>query len=230
LVNTLLAAERHRLRSGQGQLAELSLKDVAAAMLGHLGIIAEVSVNGVDRARFGNSLYGAYGQDFVCADGKRIMVIGLTDRQWRGIVKVTGIGGAIDALGLDLAAESARWQAREVITGLLEPWFAGRSSVEVAGVFHAAGLTWGPFRSFAQAVAVDPDLSADNPMFRMLEQPGIGAYLAPGSPVTSSLFDRQPAAPAPLVGQHSEAVLADVLGLGSGEIGRLMDSGVVAGV
>jgi len=230
LVNTLLAAERHRLRTGQGQLAELALKDVAAAMLGHLGILAEVSVNGVDRARYGNALYGAYGQDFVCADGKRVMVIGLTDRQWRGIVKVTGIAAALDALGLDLSAEGVRWEARQVITAILQPWFAARPLAEVAKAFDAAGLTWGPFRSFAEAVAEDPDLSADNPMFGMLDQPGIGAYLAPGSPVVSSVIGRAPVAPAPLVGQHSEAVLADVLGLGSGQIGKLMDAGIVAGV
>ena len=90
VVNTLLAAERHRLRTGAGQLAELSLKDVAAAMLGNLGIVGEVAVNGVDRAKSGNALYGAYGQDFVLACGRRIMVIGLTDRQWRGLVDVTG--------------------------------------------------------------------------------------------------------------------------------------------
>jgi 2-methylfumaryl-CoA isomerase len=230
LVNTLLAAERHRLRTGQGQLAELALKDVAAGMLGHLGILAEVAVNGVDRARYGNALYGAYGQDFVCADGKRVMVIGLTDRQWRGIVKVTGIAAALDALGLDLSAEGARWEARQVITAILQPWFAARPLAEVAKAFDAAGLTWGPFRSFAEAVAEDPDLSADNPMFGMLDQPGIGAYLAPGSPVVSSVMVRAPVAPAPLVGQHSEAVLADVLGLGSGQIGKLMDAGIVAGV
>jgi 2-methylfumaryl-CoA isomerase len=100
VVNTLLAAERHRLRTGAGQLAELSLKDVAAAMLGHLGIIGEVAVNGVDRAKAGNALYGAYGQDFTLACGRRIMVIGLTDRQWRGLVKVTGTAEAMDALSL----------------------------------------------------------------------------------------------------------------------------------
>ena len=230
LVNTLLAAERHRLRTGLGQLAELALKDVAAAMLGHLGILAEVSVNGVDRPRYGNALYGAYGQDFVCADGKRIMVIGLTERQWRGLVKVTGIGPALEALGLDLSAEGARWDAREVVTGLLMPWFTARPLAEVARLFDAAGLTWGPFRSFAGAVAADPDLSADNPMFGMVDQPGIGAYLAASSPVTSSLLDRMPATPAPRIGQHTEAVLADVLGLGSGQIGKLMDAAIVAGV
>jgi len=224
-----LAAERHRLRTRAGQLAELALKDVAAAMLGHLGIIAEVQVNGVDRPRYGNALYGAYGQDFVCADGRRIMVIGLTDRQWRGIVKVTGIGAALEPLG-DLSGEGARWQAREAITAALQPWFAASTLPQVAEAFDAAGLTWAPYRSFAQAVAEDPDLSTGNPMFRLLDQPGIGEYLVPGSPVVSSVHDRWPATPAPQVGQHSEAVLADVLGLGSGQIGKLMDAGIVAGV
>jgi 2-methylfumaryl-CoA isomerase len=229
LVNTLLAAERHRLRTGKGQLAELALKDVAAAMLGHLGIIAEVTVNGVDRPRYGNALYGAYGQDFLCADGQRLMVVGLTDRQWRGLVKVTGIGPALEAEGLRLAGEGDRWQARDRITAHLAPWFAARPLDEVARLFDAAGLTWGPYRSFAGAVAEDPDLSAANPMFDLVEQPGIGAYLAPGSPVAWSGFGRAAVAPAPRLGQHSEAVLADVLGLGSGQIGALMDKGIVAG-
>jgi 2-methylfumaryl-CoA isomerase len=229
LVNTLLAAERHRLRTGQGQLAELALKDVAAAMLGHLGIIAEVTVNGVDRPRYGNALYGAYGQDFLCADGQRLMVIGLTDRQWRGLVKVTGIGPALEAEGLRLDGEGDRWAARDRITAHLAPWFAARPLAEVARLFDAAGLTWGPYRSFAGAVAEDADLSAENPMFDLIEQPGIGAYLAPGSPIVWSGFDRAAASPAPQLGQHSEAVLADVLGLGSGQIGALFDRKIVAG-
>ena len=90
VVSALLAAERKRLRHGQGSSVDLALKDVAAAMLGHLGVIGEVEVNGTSRPKSGNALYGAYGQDFLCADGKRVMVIGLTDRQWRNLLKVTG--------------------------------------------------------------------------------------------------------------------------------------------
>jgi 2-methylfumaryl-CoA isomerase len=131
----LLAAERHRLKTGQGQLAEITLKDVAAAMLGHLGIIGEVLINDVDRPKVGNSLYGAYGQDFICADGRRVMVIGLTHRQWRGLVKVTDTGEEIAALGqrlgLDLDLEGDRWAAREEITAVLAPWFAERRVDEV---------------------------------------------------------------------------------------------------
>ncbi len=233
VVNALLAAERHRLRHGVGQLAELSLKDVAAAMLANLGIVGEVAVNGVDRARSGNALYGAYGQDFVLACGARIMVVGLTDRQWRGLVKALGVEQAIAdlsaRLGLDLRAEGNRWAARHQITALFAPWFAARTLSQVGPLFDAHGLTWAPFRSFGQAVRDDPDVSPDNPMFSLLDQPGVGTLPVPGSPIGFSAHPREAPHPAPRLGQHTEAILADVLGLGSGQIGALMDARVVAG-
>lgn len=231
IVNSLLAAERFRLRTGRGQLVELSLKDVAAAMVGHLGIIGEVVVNGVDREKAGNALYGAYGQDFLCADGARVMVVGLTDRQWRGLVAVLGVEAEIAALearlGLDLRREGQRFKARAEITALFRPWFAARRLPEIAELFDAAGLTWAPFRSFAGAVREDPDLSEDNPMIRVIDQPGIGAYPVPGSPVSFGALPRLEPVPAPRLGQHTEEILAEVLGLGSGQIGALADSGVV---
>ena len=232
VVNALLAAERHRLRTGRGQLAELSLKDVAAAMLGHLGIVGEVLANGVDRAKAGNALYGAYGQDFLLACGTRVMVVGLTDRQWRGLVQVLEAGEAVAALerrlGLDLRAEGNRWAARKEITAAFAPWFAARPLSEVAPLFDTAGLTWSVFRSFGEAVREDPDLSLDNPMMAMIHQPGVGALPVPGLPIGFSDLERMAPAPAPVLGQHTEEILADLLGLGSGQIGRLMDAGVVA--
>ncbi len=233
IVNSLLTAERARARGQGGQLVELALKDVAAAVLGHCGIIGEVIVNGVDRPRYGNALYGGYGQDFLCADGRRVMVIGLTDRQWKSIVKVTGTGVPMAALGtrlgLDLNEEGARFKARVEITALLAPWFAARAVEDFARTFDAAGVTWSVFRSFGEAVREDPDLSIDNPMFHMLDQPGLGRFPVPASPI--SFGGRRPdrPCPAPSLGGDTEAVLADVLGLGSGQIGSLMDSGVVAG-
>ena len=233
VVQALLVAERHRLRTGMGQLAELSLKDVAAAMVGNLGIIGEVVVNGVDRPAIGNALYGAYGMDVQCRDGARVMVVGLTARQWAGLVKLTGIAPGVAALalglGLDLGLEGNRFRARDAITALLSPWFAARDLAEVAALCQAAGLTWGPFQSFGQAVRGDPDLSVDNPMFTLLDQPGLGRFPVPGSPVAFSAADRLPPVPAPRLGEHTEAVLSAVLGLGSGAIAALIDRGI-AGV
>jgi 2-methylfumaryl-CoA isomerase len=232
IVNTLLGAERHRLRTGAGQLAELSLKDVAAGVMGHLGIIGEVAVNGVDRGRYGNSLYGAYGQDFVLADGQRVMVIGLTDRQWKGLVRTLEMEAAMaelaTRLALDLTLEAHRWQARAEITALFQPWFAARTLAEIAPLFDAAGLTWSVFRSFAGAVQHDPDLSPDNPMFTSLHQPGIGTYPVPGSPVASTAYARSEPRPAPRLGAHSEQILAEVLGLPSGAIAGLIDRKIIA--
>jgi 2-methylfumaryl-CoA isomerase len=229
----LLAAERRRLKTGQGDHVKLALKDVAAAMLGHLGIVAEVAVNGVDRARYGNALYGAYGQDFVCADGGRVMVIGLTARQWRVLIDATGTADAIAALesriGESLKPEGARFRHRAAITDILAPWFAARTAAEAGAALDAAGATWGPFRSFAGALAEDPDLSPDNPMFRVIDQPGIGRYPVPASPMAFAGAGRLPPGPAPLLGQHTEEVLADVLRLPSGAIGHLFDDKVVAG-
>lgn len=227
VVSGLLAAERHRLRKGVGQAVDLTLKDVGAAMLGHLGIIGEISVNGQGREKSGNALYGAYGQDFICADGQRIMVIGLTGRQWSNLMKVTGTKEQMDQLaqrlGVNLRDEGGRWTARYEITAILAPWFAQRRVADFAAQFDASGVTWSIFRSFEQALAKDPDLSSENPIFSEVNHPDTGRYLTPGSVFSFSDQQRQPAGAAPVLGQHTEEVLADVAGLPDNVIASLFD-------
>jgi 2-methylfumaryl-CoA isomerase len=231
VVSSLLAAERHRLRTGRGQDVELSLKDVAAATLGHLGMIGDATLNDEERGKSGNALYGAYGQDFPCADGRRVMVIGLTDRQWAGLVKATGTQDEMKALeariGQPLASEGVRWTHRHEITAILAPWFAARKVADFASDFNAAGLTWSEFRTTREALRDDPDLSPDNPMFTALSQPGLGTFPVPGLPTQFSAHARQAPAPAPALGAHTEEILGDVARLGDGEIARLFDDGIV---
>ncbi|MGZ8331370.1 MAG: CoA transferase [Rhodoplanes sp.] len=228
----LLAAERHRRLTGQGQLVEFALKDVALAAIGHLGIIGEVMVNGVDRARYGNSLFGAYGEDFETADGQRVMVIGLTARQWDGLRAATGMQEQFEELairlGINLAREGERFKARKEITALLEPWFRTRRVEDFARSFDEHGVTWSVFRSFKQAVKQDPDCSTQHPMFSMLEQPGIGSYLVPGLPINFSALERQPPRRASTLGEHTDEILAEI-GMSDGEIAKLHDDHVVAG-
>jgi 2-methylfumaryl-CoA isomerase len=231
VVSGLLAAERKRLRTGAGSEVELTLKDVAAAMLGNLGIIGEAEVNGESREKAGNALYGAYGQDFVCADGRRVMVIGLTDRQWRNLLKATGTAEAMAALeaelGADLSDEGARWSHRHRITEILAPWFAARRPAEFGELFDRAGVTWSEFRDFRAALAEDPDLSLDNPMFSRVEQPGLGTFRVPGTPFAFSGDPRQTPERAPELGEHTEQILGDVARLPDTEIASLFDAGVV---
>jgi 2-methylfumaryl-CoA isomerase len=104
-----------------------------------------------------------------------------------------------------------------------------RTLEEVRVTFERHGVSWGPYQTFTELVDRDPRCSTVNPMFAEVEQPGIGTYLMPGTPVAYSGAERLRAMPAPLLGEHTDEVLATVLGLADGEIGRLHDEGVVAG-
>ncbi len=231
-VSSLLAAERHRLRQGEGQEVVLTLKDVAAATMAHLGIVGDVHVNDRDRDKSGNALYGAYGQDFTCACGGRVMVIGLTGRQWDGLVKATGTADQMKMLArrhkADLTDEGARWRLRHEITEVLAPWFAARRIAEFSEAFNAMGLTWSVFRTPREAVRQDPDFTEANPMFSMTEQPGLGRFPVPGHPAEFGSHGRVRPAPAPALGAHTEEVLGDVARLSDTEIARLFDDGIVA--
>ena len=228
----LLAADRHRRISGDGQLVKLALKDVAVATAGNLGNIAEVMINDEDRQRAGNYLYGAFGRDFVSKDGVRVMIVGLTPRQWKGIVKAMDIEADIAALqaehGLDLSAEGNRFLMREKIGSLVEPWFAANDYAEICRVFDENAVCYGPYRSFREMVEDDDDCSLDNPMMSMIHQPGIGEYLASGSPLRFDSGLNLEAKPAPQLGQHTEEILKQDLGLGDAEVGRLLADGIVA--
>ena len=229
----LLAAERHRRRSGEGQLVSLALSDVAYAAVGNLGHIGEAEINRTERVAGGNHLYGAYGRDFATRDGRRIMVVAITRRQWRSLCEATQRVDAMAAiereLGTDLDDEGERFAARERIDPLISSWVAAHTLDEVGRIFDAAGVCWGPYRSFLEMVDEDPRCSGANPLFQRVHQPGIGEYLMPGSPLELGAFERIPVRPAPALGAHTDEVLAEVLGLGSTEIACLHDRGIVAG-
>ena len=91
----LLAAERHRRLTGEGQLVRVALSDVAFAMVGNLGKIAEAQVFRRERQKEGNYLYGAFGRDFLTKDEHRIMIVALTSRQWKALVEATGLQEAV---------------------------------------------------------------------------------------------------------------------------------------
>ena len=231
-VSSLLAAERYRLRHGVGQDVEIALKDVAAAAIGHLGMIADSTLNSDDRTKAGNALYGAYGKDFLCADGNRVMIIGLTSRQWSGIVKATDTTEQFKKLekenNINLQDESIRWRWRHAITEIIEPWFKIRTVKDFADDFDKTGLTWSVFRSVKEALNVDPDLTEDNPLFKKILQPNAGEFLVPRHPANFSKVENSDATPAPALGEHTEEVLGDVLNLSDLEISNLFDDGVVA--
>ncbi|MEE9416503.1 MAG: CoA transferase, partial [Acidimicrobiales bacterium] len=230
----VLAAERYRARTGLGQLVKLSLADIALMAVSNLGHIGEAQINGAERSRYGNDVYGAYGHDFATSDGRRVMVVGITTRQWASLLAATETAVPVAHLekqrGLDFGDEGQRFEARHDITAILTPWFTGRTMAQAGVALDRHDVCWGPYQSFQQLVAEDRRCSTDNPMFEVVDHPQLGEFLMNGSALNFSHCNRVPVGRAPLLGEHTDEILGELLGLGEVEIGRLHDRGIVAGV
>lgn len=230
----VVSAVDHRRRTGAGAALKLALSDVAFSTLSNIGVLAEAELLHQERPSIGNHLYGAFGRDFATADGHRLMVVAISAGQWAGLVKACGIAAEVAALeartGLDLADEAQRFQARDALAALLEPWFAARSRAEAEQALSALGATFGRYQNVGELLASDPRASAaTNPVFERMTTPGIGEHIAAGAAVRAAGLTRAPTSPAAPLGSHTDAVLHEVLRLDGAAIGRLHDAGIVAG-
>ena len=236
----ILAAERRRLLTGEGSTMTLALSDVALAATAALGYVAEVQINRAQRPRCGNYLYGAFGAELVAADDRRVYVVAISPRQWSALLEATGAVDAVAAIaearGLDFADEGDRFEGREEIRAAMQVWAAAEPFAAVAERLDACGVCWGPYQTFAELVEYDRRLSPAAGLFREVDQPGIGPYLVPGSPLAAASIGADAAQAveagvgvlAPALGEHTDEVLSEWLGLSALQIGRLHDRGVVA--
>jgi 2-methylfumaryl-CoA isomerase len=225
----LLAAERRRQRTGEGSAITLALADVALAVAGHLGFLAEAQVSEAERPRIGNHLFGGLGRDFRTVDGNRIMVVALTRRHFADLASATGLAGTFTELerllGADFSDEGDRYRHRQVIAALLDPWFAARTLFDAEQALAGTSVLWSRYRSFTDLMR-DPSAGA-NPLLREIVQPGVGPLLAPGSPL---VMDGAAAArPAPALGADTWAVLTKFLGLSAGQVRELDERGIAGG-
>jgi 2-methylfumaryl-CoA isomerase len=227
----VLAADRRRRETGAGQLIRLALSDVAMATASNLGYIAEAEVNGTDRQPDGNFVYGAYGDAFATADGRYVMVVAISRRQWQALVRAIGmeapLAQAATALGYQLDDEGGRYEARTLISAFFKPWFARRTMDEIEAVLSNPAILWAPYRTFKQMLAEDKRCSEWNPMFRRVDHPGAGQFLTAASPLAFSAAQRVAPGIAPQLGQHGPDVLRELLGMDEARYSSLAASGIV---
>jgi 2-methylfumaryl-CoA isomerase len=222
-----------RLRGEGGREIRVPLSDVGAATMANLGFAGETLASGQPRPRMGNDLYGAFGRDFTTRDGQRLMLLCVTPRQWSKALEALEITAQVAALEAELGVsfatdEGLRFTHRARLYPMFEAAFAARDAAELTPALDAGGVTWGAYQTMVEALE-DPRLYKDNPLFQTVRHPSGLDYIAPGAMGTVLPDARQAVKPAPKLGQHTDEVLAGVLGLSSGEIGRLHDAKLVAG-
>ena len=227
------AAVSNRQATGQGAELRLALSDVAFSMLSHLGMLAEAEMLHQERPSLGNYLYGAFGKDFATLDGKRVYVAAISLGQWKSLVKACSLEGTCDRiesdLHLNLEKEGDRYAAREAIGMQVGSWCGSRTFDEVREAFNSHKVCWGLYQTVREAFANDQRLSEANPVFERVNTPGVGVHLAAGATLRVSGLHRGATVAAPVLGQHTDEVLLEVLGMDEGAVGRLHDAGIVAG-
>lgn len=228
----LLAAIRRREQTGLGSEVRIPLSDVAIGTAANLGGVAEVLHNNANRSRLGNTVYGLFGRDFVTKDGVRSMIVVVTHRQWANLIAALGLTDAVGAVeaerGVSFAKDDGlRFEHRDALFPLFETAIGALDHAAMVTMFDAAGVVHSAYKNMLDA-AHDSRLVGDNPIFSASDANPSGlAYPAAGAFGTIPQIQRADAKPAPRNGQHSEEILSEALGLSSGEIARLIDSGII---
>ncbi|MBY6218829.1 CoA transferase [Qipengyuania aquimaris] len=224
----LIAAIRHRDHTGEGSELRVPLGDVAIGTVANSGAMAEMLYRGADRERLGNAIWGAFGRDFRSLDNTRFMVAALTPKQWTGLVKAFGVEEEIAALEQECGVRFAdgdrpRFEHRHALFDLFQSRAVTMDWPELARRMGEQGCTFERYRTMHEA-ANDPVLVDENPLFtRTAANPSGFEYPATRSFANIPGREAGGPAPAPYLGQHTEEVLADRLGLSSGAIGKLVD-------
>jgi 2-methylfumaryl-CoA isomerase len=229
----LMAALHHRAATGEGSEVRVPLGNVAMGTVANSGAMAEMLYRGADRPRLGNAIWGALGRDFVSRDGKGFMVAVLTPNQWNALVEAFGVAEPIAALEAETGVRFAnsdhnRFVHREALFDIVQSAAARQDYAALAERMAAAGATFEHYRTMHEA-STDPVLVDENPLFGPSPANPSGlSYPAPRSFANLPGRDAGDPEAAPYLGQHSEEVLAERLGLSSGAIGDLVDRGIVA--
>ena len=227
----LLAGIRHRDRTGEGKELRVPLGDVALGTMANSGAMAEMLYRGGNRERLGNAIWGAFGRDFRSRDGKRFMVAALTLKQWSGLVAAFGIAREIAALEAEIGVcfadgDTPRFANRERLFLLFQQAADELDWLELEARLTIQACTYERYRTMHEA-ATDPVLVADNPLFGPSPaNPSGFSYPAPRSFANIPDEARGDPRPAPYLGEHTEQVLSEWLGLSSGQIAALVDRGI----
>jgi crotonobetainyl-CoA:carnitine CoA-transferase CaiB-like acyl-CoA transferase len=211
----------HRDRTGQGQWVDLALLDVQVAVLANQAM--NCLVGGVAPQRLGNAHPNIVPyQAFATRDGFIILAVG-NDGQFAKFCQVAGRPDlSADAR---YATNPARVANRKELVALLEELLRTRDSLDWLSALEAVGVPCGPINDL-EAVFADPHVQARN-IRQDLPHPVLGTVPTVASPIRYSETPLVHDAAPPTLGQHTDAVLTEALGLSEADIAALREKGVI---
>lgn len=217
----ILSALHERKRGGRGQYIDISLLDCQVAWL--VNAASNFLVSGERPARYGNAHPNIVPYEtFPTADGWLAIGVG-HDRQWRRLCQAAGW----DDLAADerFSTNPQRVEHRELLIPILQERFRTRSTSDWRDSLRDAGVPCGPINAIDLVFAEPQVLSRD--MLVEVPHPTAGRIKLAGCPMklgrTPARIDRHP----PLLGEHTEEVLQDLLGSTPDQIAALRVEGVI---
>ncbi len=219
--NAVLAALLHRAVSGQGQYIDLALLDVQVASLANQTM--NYLTTGRSPERMGNAHPNIVPyQDFPTADGAMILAVG-NDGQF---AKLAGVAGHPEwAVMAEFATNRARVENRAAFEKAFTAVSVTRTTRDWVAALERAGVPCGPINSLKE-VFEDPQVVARGTRITLPHPAGVDISLV-ANPIRMSATPAQYRSAPPTLGQHTEAVLTERLGLSAAEIERLAAQGVI---
>lgn len=221
-VSAILAALRHRdMVSGLGQHIDLALLDAQVAAMSHVAMMYLVS--GQQPPRTGNaSPITCPWQAFACADGQIVVAVG-NDTQFRALCEVLGLPGL--AQDPRFATNHDRAARQTDLVPMLATVLRTQTVAHWHAAFDAANVPSGPINGFRE-VFEDPQIR-HREMVVNVPHASLGSVPLVANPIRFSETPVSYTLAPPQVGEHTETVLAEVLGLPADEIAQLRTAGVV---
>ena len=218
----VLTALHARTRTGRGQHVDISMLDGQISLLSyHAGAYLNA---GTRPGRKGNAHPSiAPYETFAAKDGWVNLAVG-NDALWRAFAAAVGAPLAELALDPRYATNAERVKHRDQLLALLVPAFAARTVEEWLALCDRAGVPAGPILGVDQALD-HPQVLARQ-MVVGVEHPTAGAIRVTGLPVRLSETPGDVRLPPPRLGEHTDAVLAELLALPEAELARHRADGV----
>jgi crotonobetainyl-CoA:carnitine CoA-transferase CaiB-like acyl-CoA transferase len=216
----VMAALRHRDRTGLGQRVDVAMLDATVAMT---DIVMNLASLGPARMAYPAPMIL---DSFRAADGWFVMQL-VREHQFERLAAVVGHP---DWVGDERFATRAGWgeHLEDVIRPGVEHWASTRTKFAAARELTAAGVAAGPVLESTEVIA-DPHLAASNMIVEMERTDGVdGPVLVPGNPVKLSRVAEGPEMRVPWVGEHTDDVLRAELGLDDDELAKLAADNVIA--